>query len=110
MLGERLKKLRLKKGLSQTELGDLLGTDNSNISNWERGISKPDIDMLIKIAHFFDTSTDYLLNLQKEDENKMRRLKYALQEAGLMVDNDLSLEELEKAMKIAKILKEEKNV
>lgn len=107
MFGERLKKLRKEKGLSQEELSTLLETSNANVSNWERNISKPDIDMLSKIANVFKTSTDYLLDIKKEDETKIRRLKYALQEAGIMVDDDLSIKELEKAIKIANVLKED---
>lgn len=109
MFGDRLKELRIKRGLSQEELSRLLNTKNANISNWERGTTRPDIDTLKKISFLFDVSTDYLLNIQQNDMNKIRKLKYALQEAGLMVGEDLTIEELEKALQIVDILKNKKD-
>lgn len=107
MLGERLKQLRLNKALSQQELSTLLNTSNANISNWERNISVPDADTLIKIANYFNVSVDYLLNIQQEDKDKIELLRKALKDAGLMEGEDLTLEELEKAIKIAKALRDE---
>ena len=60
---DRLKELRIEKELSQSKLAEKLGVDFRTISNWENGVRKPDIDTLVKIARFFDVSTDYLLGL-----------------------------------------------
>lgn len=59
----RLKELRLDAGLSQKELAVKFGTTQRNISNWESGHNEPDIEMLKKIAKFFEVSTDYLLDI-----------------------------------------------
>lgn len=64
-LGKILKELRKEKGLTQTELALNLCTTQDSISLWELGKSYPDILMLIKIAKFFDVTTDYLLGLEK---------------------------------------------
>ena len=60
-LGNRLRKLRQDKGLTQTELANIIGTKKTTISNYETGYSSPDYETLIKLADFFEVSTDYLL-------------------------------------------------
>lgn len=63
-LGKSIKDLRTELKLSQRELGHKLGVCNQTISFWESGQREPDLDALIKIAKFFEVSTDYLLGLQ----------------------------------------------
>jgi len=62
--GEILKELRKERKLTQTELASHLCTTQDSISLWELGKSYPDIPTLIKIAKFFDVTTDYLLGLE----------------------------------------------
>ena len=59
----RLKEPRLESGLSQSELANRLNVNQRTISNWEKNIREPNIDMLIKIAQLFDVPTDYLLGV-----------------------------------------------
>ena len=59
--GERLKELRVEKGLSQRKFGELLGVCNQTVSFWESGSREPDMDTLVRISDFFDISTDFLL-------------------------------------------------
>lgn len=61
--GDRLKELRLENGLQQQELGAILSVNQRTVSNWERSVCEPDYDMLVKIAKFFEVSTDYLLGV-----------------------------------------------
>lgn len=63
MLCEQIKNLRMLKGINQVELAKALGVTKQSISNWENDNIMPSIDMLIKIAKFFDVTTDYLLGL-----------------------------------------------
>lgn len=58
---ERLKELRLEKGLSQGQLADNLAMKHANISRWESGLQDPTSTNIIKLARFFDVSTGYLL-------------------------------------------------
>lgn len=60
---ERLRDLRKEKELSQIQLAEKLGVDFRTISNWENGVRKPDIDMLVVVAEFFEVSTDFLLGV-----------------------------------------------
>lgn len=66
MLGEQIKKLRMNKGMSQVQLADKLNVTKQSVSNWENEYIMPSVDMLIKIANFFNVSTDYLLGLSEK--------------------------------------------
>jgi transcriptional regulator with XRE-family HTH domain len=58
--GERFKKLREEKGLSQIEIAKIIGIGNSTVSQYESGKRIPDHDTLDKIADFFHVTVDYL--------------------------------------------------
>lgn len=59
----RLLDLRKQKNKTIAEMAKDTGISASAISNYERGIRKPDADTLIALAKYFDCSTDYLLGL-----------------------------------------------
>ena len=61
IFGQRLRELRLEKGISQRKLGDIFNVCNQTISFWETGNREPDLDTLKAIAVFFNVSIDYLL-------------------------------------------------
>ena len=61
IFGENLKTLRASEHLSQTKLGEALGVCNQTVSFWEIGKREPGLDMLLKIADYFQVSVDYLL-------------------------------------------------
>ena len=61
IFGIRLKELRVERGLSQQKLGDELGFCNQTISFWESGSREPDLDTLVKIAHYFNIPYEELL-------------------------------------------------
>lgn len=62
-LGDRLKKLRTKFGLSQTQAAKAIGVADSTYSEYEKDTNNktPSPAKLIKLASLFNTSTDYLL-------------------------------------------------
>ena len=57
----RIKELRQIKGLTQKELAGCLSVSDSTLSYWERGNYEPDHNNLIKLADYFNVTTDYLL-------------------------------------------------
>lgn len=61
MLNERIRTLRLAKGISQVDLAVMLNVSKQSVSNWENDNIQPSIDMLIRLADIFNVSTDYLL-------------------------------------------------
>lgn len=64
-LNENIKSLRLARNLSQVDLAKALGVTKQSVSNWENNNIQPSIDMLIRLAHFFSVSTDYILGLNQ---------------------------------------------
>lgn len=68
MLGERLRKLRLERKLTQKELGKKVNVTKVSISGYENGIRNPDTETLQALADFFDVSTDYLLGRTEESD------------------------------------------
>lgn len=58
-----LSKLRIERHLNQKDLGMVFGVSTSAIGMWETNKRFPDLNMLIKIANYFNVSTDYLLGL-----------------------------------------------
>lgn len=58
---ERLKELRKKNNLTQQELADKVGTNRVNVTKWETGRTEPTLESIIKLAHIFEISVDYLL-------------------------------------------------
>ena len=68
----RVHELRLKKGISQKQLGEAIGLSHKAISTIESGSRSTSIAKLVALARFFDVSTDYLLGLRdtpKDAEN-----------------------------------------
>lgn len=63
MLNENIKRLRQSFQISQVELAKQLGVSKQCVSNWENDNVLPSIDMLVKLARYFDVSTDSLLDL-----------------------------------------------
>ena len=58
---ERIKELRTQMHWSQQDLADRLDLSKQTISQYERGVRKPDQDNLIALCDIFNVSTDYLL-------------------------------------------------
>ena len=61
MLGERLRELRQKRGMTQRDLARLLGITDAAVGMWENNRREPDGDKLSQLASIFGVSVDYLL-------------------------------------------------
>lgn len=62
----RLRELREDKNLSQEELAKAIGTSQTNIGRWEKGLNEPSYRYVVLLADFFGVTTDYLLG--REDD------------------------------------------
>ncbi|MBQ3182360.1 MAG: helix-turn-helix domain-containing protein [Clostridia bacterium] len=60
--GNFLQELRLRTGLTQYQLGILVGVSDKAVSKWENGSSKPKSDILYKLGEVLGVSTDELLS------------------------------------------------
>ena len=63
--GKKLSELRKQKGLSQEQLATDLNISQSSISNYEAGSTKPDTDILQKIAEYFKVPVAYFFSDEK---------------------------------------------
>lgn len=68
--GERIQKFRKELNMTQNELAEKLFISYQAVSQWENGVTKPDIDMLPKLANIFNVTIDELFN-----DEKVTRLK-----------------------------------
>ncbi|WP_343208906.1 helix-turn-helix transcriptional regulator [Anaerolentibacter hominis] len=90
-LGNKLKRLRLEKKLTQSQVAKLLGVTGSIISAYENSLRQPSYENLIKLAALYGVSTDYLLGVTR---------KPALNTNGLSNKEVSVLSELIEIMKI----------
>ena len=64
-IGEKIRRLRIQKGMSQARLGETLSVSQDTVSLWETGKSLPDIETPVRICAIFDVTSDYLLGLSQ---------------------------------------------
>lgn len=63
MIGKQIKELRKSKHITQTELSEHLNVGQSTLANFENEKRIIPVDIIIKLADYFDVTTDYLLGL-----------------------------------------------
>ena len=78
---KNLKKLRKNAGISQKQLADSIGVSQQSINKYENHRIEPDIDTMVKIADYFETSVDYLIG-----HSTIRRKIESTQEYALNAD------------------------
>lgn len=61
LIGKRIKEERIKKGLSQQQLGEIIGVTKVSVCGYESGTRLPSLETFEMMAELFGTSTDYLL-------------------------------------------------
>ena len=60
MVGERIKRLRVQQNMSQQQLGDKIEVSKVSISNYEKGISYPKVQQILKLIEVFQVDANYL--------------------------------------------------
>ena len=66
---QRIQDLRIDSDLSQKQLGEVLHISQRSYSHYETGSRNIPIEMLIRLANYYDTSIDYLVG--RTDRKKM---------------------------------------
>ena len=61
---ERLRELRKENNLSTMQLGKAIGVSDATICHWENAQNDEKISQLIKLALYFNVSSDYLIGLE----------------------------------------------
>ena len=105
LIGNRLKLLRKQMGLSQSDLGKLIGIGKSSISCYEKEIRNPNLDVILELTRIFGVSTDYLLGT---DNLIKKTTKDGLETYIPVLEEELIfLEELRKNKEVYDILLED---
>ncbi|MFQ8989319.1 MAG: helix-turn-helix domain-containing protein [Intestinibacter sp.] len=69
MYFQRLKDLREDMDMKQSEVAELLGIQQTVYSRYERGFQNIPLPYLLKLADFYDTTTDYILGRTNDRSN-----------------------------------------
>ena len=97
MLAENIRAFRRERSLTQEQLAEALGVTAGAVYKWEAKLSVPELELIIQMADFFDTSVDVLLGYEIKD-NRLEATVKRLQEYRRSKDWD-GLAEAEKALK-----------
>lgn len=62
--GNRFKNARVQCGLTQKQVAEKLGIEQSNISDWENNVSRPEYENLIALARLYDETLESLLGIE----------------------------------------------
>ena len=57
-IGEKIKELRLERGISQAQLAQSIGASQKAVDYWERSVNEPKSSYVISLVHFFGLSFD----------------------------------------------------
>lgn len=71
-IGDIIREMRIKRGLSQAQLGDLVGVGRSAISNYEKGFRIPDLEIAEKLADAFGVSFGDFVGGQELTDQELR--------------------------------------
>ena len=76
-IGEHIALLRKRNNLSQSALGEKVGTSGDIIGRYERGVITPSIEVIMKIANTLEVSIDFLVGKTtlELDKETLKRLK-----------------------------------
>lgn len=88
-IGNQIKFLRQRRGITQEEMANHLGISPQAISKWERGVATPDIALLPDISAYFGVTIDALFALS--DETRMERIQNMLWDVRYLNQADVDV-------------------
>ena len=94
-LGNKIKQLRLQKGVTQDTLAKALNVSYQTVSKWENGVSMPDIQLIPDIAVYFGCTIDELFDLSEQAQ--FERIEHMLE-----MQETLSAEDFQQAVRFLK--------
>lgn len=72
--GKNIRDLRIRRNMTQDQLAEKLFVTRQTVSNYETGKSRPDIDMLVKIAEVLETDVNQILYGPSKPQNRKPEL------------------------------------
>ncbi|WP_422446022.1 helix-turn-helix domain-containing protein [Thermoanaerobacterium sp. DL9XJH110] len=67
-IGDKIRRLREQKGLTQKQLAELIGTTEASLSRYENNLREPKAEIISRLANALGVSADYLLGKSEEDK------------------------------------------
>ena len=109
-LGEKIKIARKAAGLTQRELADKIKVGNTTISNWEKGVSKPDPDQISSMCWALDVQPNFFLGKSPQADDDLAEYLEDLRDrpetrALLEASRGMSKEQVEAMAAFAKQLR-----
>lgn len=89
MLGEKIKKHREEKKITQVEVAEVLGVKPATVSKYEAGTLEPNIESLKKLAELFEISVDELLREDEFDVSKINILEVLREQKSMKLKGNL---------------------
>ncbi|MBP3920611.1 MAG: helix-turn-helix transcriptional regulator [Bacilli bacterium] len=87
IIGKRLKEARIKKKMSQEELGNLLGVSKVSICGYEKGTRTPTMENFLELIEILDLEPDYVLGRDKtvvSEKNREYKTKMATEDFAII--------------------------
>jgi len=90
-IGDRIKYLRIKGGMTQAQLSEMIELSKGNISSLEKNRYEPSARSIIKISELFKVATDWILlgNDKKIKSDDKIKIKFKIQDEGSAAINAL---------------------
>ena len=100
-IGERLKQLRLQKGLTQEQLAEVFGVSAQAVSRWENNTSYPDITLLPGLAIYFNTSVDAIVGMDEiRKEETLRKIHGEINDLVISGQTDAAIALIRDSLKV----------
>lgn len=101
-VGDRLRKARERKGISQLEVSNRTNINNKTLSRYENGKSEPDFSTLKLLAELYDVTISYFFDENTDEEYDLKEL--LKDKKVTWGEEELSEEETQRAIEIMNIL------
>ena len=103
-IGARIREARLKAGLTQRRLSELVGVSPHAVWSWEAGKMKPTPEHLLEVAYRCETSTDWLLGRDVVEAEILKEADVSFRNAI----EGLPMEDIESIMNFIRFVREQR--
>lgn len=91
-MGDIIKQLRLERGLTQEELGEIVGVKKAAVQKWESGMTKNlKRSTIKKLSDYFGVTPSYLMGMRNENNNKLKGEYIVKEEATEYVSSGIKM-------------------
>lgn len=91
LIGDKIRLLRKNKGVTQTQLAEVLSVSSQSVSKWENHLSAPDISVLPVIARYFGITMDELFGYRLDALNYKERFIRFMVNNGMLRFGEFTL-------------------